>query len=92
MPNLYDDDFPARRILARTLRDHDYLPAVSDPVATAEAILLRVPRDIGVGPLEAVRRMLDEECRRAAARLTPAELNRVKDFANHVGFDFRGRP
>lgn len=50
--SLYETDYPARRILARTPRDRDELPAIRDPRET----------------LEAVRRHLDEEMAKAARR------------------------
>ena len=58
----------------------------------AEAILTRAPRDLGPTPTGAVRRLLDLECKRAAARLTTDEQRKVREFENSIGFDFRRRP
>jgi hypothetical protein len=44
------------------------LPAIPDSAETAEAIM-RKARDFGPSPREALRRLLDEECRETAQRL-----------------------
>jgi hypothetical protein len=48
------------------------LPAIPDSAATAEALMRRA-RNLGPTPSEALRRLLDEECRTTAQRLNGAK-------------------
>jgi hypothetical protein len=73
-PGLYSTiSLGAHRWLTMTHRDRDALPAQPDPCPlpisqrTAEAIM-RKARNLGASPTEAVRRLLDTECAKAARR------------------------
>jgi len=61
--------------LHATHKEPTPLPAVPDNARTAEAIMRRA-RDLGVGPMETLRRHLDQETRQVAARLAELEGGR----------------
>ena len=61
--------------LHATHKHGDPLPVVPDNARTAEGIMRRA-RDLGVGPLETLRRHLDQEMRRAKARQAELEGGR----------------
>lgn len=58
--------------LRRTHRDRDSLRAMPDPAAMAR-VLMRGARNLGLGPMETLRRHLDAESAAVARRLRELE-------------------
>ena len=64
-----------REDLSSTHRDSNPLLAIPDPQNVGEAIMRRA-RNLGPGPREAVRQLIDQDARKVAARLAELEEHR----------------